>query len=223
MKSTMERPPLGRHLTLAVFVVAFFAATLDSAQAAPIVFDLTDPTSGAATAGEDLESSGSASQGGVTITATAAGGALNSLSNSFGVNATGSDDSDQIEFDFSESLTFTITFNAPTTVSLTEIDFLGIGPNANDDALVNVAGAGNVTLETGATDFAGTPDTWTPAGGISLSSGDTIVFTPSSHDGASFGLESITFDVVPEPATCISFAIGMFFLGIRRRSFRRAE
>ena len=224
MKSYLIKNFLGRHLAFLGFTLAFVLATHGNATA--VLLDLRDPAMmGLPPAGAALDSTGTFSISGLTITATAAGGDVNALTSSLGVDtpsAVGSDDSDQIEFDFSESLTFVLSFAGATSVTLTEIDFAGIGAaGAGDGAFVNVAGTGFL-LETGAAGFSGSSDVWTPPGGISLNSGDTIVFSAESVAGASFGLQTITFDIVPEPAMGISAMLGILLVFSRRRARRSA-
>ncbi len=179
-----------------------------SVEATPITLDLT--TDGI---GGDLETSPfNHTFSGVTITASPTGGVINATSTSLGVDGTVTgEDADQV--DSAETLTFTFAFAPPTTVSLTEINFAGVGANgAGDDAIVTVGGS-TYNLATGATDFNGSTDIWTPSGGITLSSGDTIVFEAQT----AVGLEGITLDVVPEPAAGLLAVFGIVTLIVQRR------
>ena len=146
---------------------------------------------------------------GVTLTATAIGGVVNATAASLGINvvSNGSDVSDQIDAAFGEELTFTITFG-PSVNSLffTQLDLVGVGPSLPDDAFIHINANPPVVLETGAANFNGTTDLWSPSP-IALASGDTIRFVA----GDTFGLQSISFDVIPapEPVSFLVWTVGV--------------
>ena len=181
------------------------------------VLDLT--TNGAA--GAALDSGLSYVFSGVTLTASATSTIgtpeVNATSSSLGVNITGngSDISDQIDAAFGEELTFTFTFGPSYMLKLLSIDLLGVGPTTpGDDAHVYINANPPVVLHTGVTGFNGTTDVWTPAGGIPLSSGDTIRFVA----GTSFGIQTMTFQVVPEPVSLCVWIVGTAVCLCRRKS-----
>lgn len=177
-----------------------------------------DLTTGGA-AGTALDGGGSYNFAGVTLAASANVGVVNATASRMGINIVGDggDDSDEIDFAFGEELTFTITFAGPLSVSLTSLDLVGVGPSAGDEANLTFSGSPTVVLQTGATDFNGSTDVWTPAGGVSIASGDTILF----QAGTKFGLEGIAFDVntIPEPASMFVWTLiagGCVFCRSRR-------
>lgn len=174
--------------------------------------DLT--TNGAA--GSDLDAGLPHTFAGVTLTATANGGIVNATATSLGVDVVGdgSDDSDQIDSATGEDLTFALSFAG--TVFLTSLDLTGVGPAAGgDDALIFINADPAIVLKTGVTDFNGSSDVWSPAGGIALNSGDTIRFEAVD----SFGLQAIAFDVraIPEPISLFVWTAGIAACLCRRR------
>ena len=216
-------------LLSAIGLLLAFAPFAGSANADLIPFDLLDPSGVAGTAGEALESTGSVTIGGVTINVGAASSITGSTGADFSANAstagintggvTGGDGAS--ELDLGETLTFTFTFGSET-VSLNEIDFSGVGGNAGagvsagDAALVNVAGS-SFSLFTGVTDFSGGTDTFSPDGGITLASGDTIVISAEE----TIVIQGITLHVkpatVPEPSSLAVLGIGCVAGLMRRR------
>ena len=177
-----------------------------------VTLDLTDAAS---TAGDSFENTGTFSTNGVTFSVSAAttlGDGTGSFSangsnagvDSDGVTGAGGDSASEI--DNGETLTFSLTFAATTTVSLNNIDFQGVGGSASDQASVSINGGAATNLFTGQADFNGSSDVWTPSGGISLSSTNTIAITTSDQ----ISLQAISFDInlapVPEPASAITFA-----------------
>ena len=79
-----------------------------------------------------------------------------------------------------------------------------------DAALLSVNAGANLILETGAANFNGTTDVWSP--NLILSNGDT--FRVSAQD--SVGLQEISLDVtaIPEPATAM--LMGFALLGMMK-------
>lgn len=157
---------------------------------------------------------------GVTLTATGIGGAVNATAASLGINVVGdgSDVSDQIDAAFGEELTFTITFGPSiSSLFLTQLDLVGVGPDAADDAFIHINANPAVVLETGAANFNGTTDVWSPSP-IALASGDTIRFVA----GGTFGLQSISFDVyaIPEPLSFLVWGVGIVgYMSYRARRY----
>ncbi|MCH2114152.1 MAG: hypothetical protein MK171_04490 [Pirellulales bacterium] len=191
---------------IAVGLWALCLGMCTEASAATITLDLTNGGA-TSTAGDALDSSGlgSYTEAGITIAAIASGGNVNSLSTKMGVDAPGSDDSDEIESSFTEDLTFTITFGSLNVV-LTEIEFTGTGSqDGGDAALLSINGSANLILETGATDFNGSTKEWTP--NLTLSSGDTFKFAAQNK----YGLEEMIIEVtaIPEPETAILLIMSM--------------
>lgn len=189
-------------------------AALSTAQAyaTPVFFDLENDGA----AGPALEDFGTYTEAGVTVNASAAGGDLNSLSTSFGVDGPASsatDDSDQIDNALGESITFEFVFPG-LTVSILSIDFVSVGSANAGDAVFFAINAGSTTkLETGVTGFSGGTDLYTPVTPISLSSGDTLTIT--AEDVA--GIEGFTLDVIPEPGTLALVGLGGLTMLARRR------
>lgn len=187
---------------------------LQSANATPLVLDLTN----GGLAGPALEASGTITDSGVTINATATGGDLNSLSGSFGVDGpetAATDDSDQIDNALGEGIEFEFVFS-DLLVEITELDFIGVGAADGDDAILFAINSNAPTvLETGVTGFNGSTDVFNPPTPISLSSGDVLTLT--AEDVA--GIQSITLNVaaIPEPNSIV-IALLAGVAGCSRRS-----
>lgn len=174
--------------------------------------DYTDPTTGV-----NIDVSTTTTLPGNTgsvFNAVSGGGGVDSLS----VTSTGNDAGSQV--DAEEVLTFTFTFTQPT-IELVSIDLAGQDGNATggDQVFVNVDGV-TTTLFAGAADYSGTTDLWTPSAPITLSSGDTIVFTGED----TFRVTDINFDVVavPEPSSLAILGITGFACSCIRRRKRQA-
>jgi len=124
-------------------------------------------------------------------------GSFSANSTTAGINSDGSGDSASA-LDLGETLTLTVTFSSQSVSSVVfkSLSLNGVGSaNGNDAAFVTVAGGSTVTLETGVTDFNGSSDVWTPNGGITLSSGDTIVLSAEN----TMAMEGASFEVSPVP------------------------
>ena len=132
----------------------------------------------------------------------AVGGNLNSNATSFGVGDSAIDGT-------SESIT--ISFSAD--ILFNSIDFSSIGADITDGASFTIGGS-TTNLFTGAADFNGGSDIYTPSSAIALTTGDTIVLTGSSVTSI-YDLDGINVTAVPEPSTALLGAIG--FLAFRRR------
>lgn len=209
--------------------VAVLAATALYSHAAVVhtfVFDLTN-----AGVGFDLDSGSgpgfhtdtSSALSDFTISVAGSTANVNATVESLGINHTGAgDDTDQIDnLAGAETLIFTLT--APTLSSqyymtILSIDFFEVGPSVGDAALVSVDGGSDIILETGATDFNGSSDVWTPTitpFGYNVNS--TITFTAQT----SYGLQGITFAFVektPEPGTLGLFALGLGLICATRKN-----
>ena len=180
---------------------------------------------------DDANSASTATLAGVTFIATAttilgdSTAVFNATGGGSGVNSGGGgasigDTAGQI--DSGEVLTFTLNFAPDVTVSLVEIDFGGIGNNT-DTGTVSIAGGSSINFYDGV-DTTGQPYTFTGfdilafTTPISLSSGDTLVFTNVSVD-ESFEIDSLDLDVVvvPEPSSTALLGLGGLALLMRRR------
>ncbi|QDS98600.1 PEP-CTERM sorting domain-containing protein [Adhaeretor mobilis] len=185
---------MNRHRWIG-FVLATLVTSLSlsPAIAETVVFDLRAPTDGI-NAGNDLEdeemiTGNMHTAGGITVTASAMGGAVNGTAAGMGVNAdANNDDRDAIEAAFGESLSFTINF-AGFTVDLVSIDFKEIGQE-DDSAIISINDVTAIELHTGVDDFNGTSDVWTPAETVPLISGDKFTFSAD----IAFALEEITLE-----------------------------
>lgn len=211
--------PFAIALALVLFCVECSVLSADI-----ILFDLKDA---AGTAGRALETSGSFTTNGMTITVETES-SEGDLTSSFSANATtagvntGGTSLDQAsQLESYELLKFTLSGSG---FYLTSIDFQGVGgTGAGDAALVTVGGVG-YKLETGADDFNGSTDLWTPAGGILLASGSLIEIKSENV----IGLESLsieTISAIPEPASMgmlVSIA-GLAGVIVRRRKVRRLK
>ena len=134
----------------------------------------------------------------------AVGGNLNSNATSFGVDDSAIDGT-------SESIT--ISFS--TDILFNAIDFSSIGADITDGASFTIGGS-TTNLFTGATDFSGGFDIYTPSSAIALTAGDTILLTGSSAT-SSYDLDIINVTAVPEPSTALLGALGALAFLRRRR------
>lgn len=192
--------------------IASLLCLVFSVEASVVVFDLKDPTGSTGTAGELLESNGTVTLSGLTVSVDVSSTlgvdlpVFFSGTSSAGVNSDGTGDT-AAEVDFGETLTFTFDFdtNVISSVSLTQLDLAGVGPSSDDDARLTIDG--NVTvLETGVAGFAGGSDTYTPPTPIALLPGTSMTFESTGGNG--FGIETFTVSIVaaiPEPT---AFAFG---------------
>lgn len=172
-------------------------------------------------AGEAFNSSSSFTDSGVTFSVSATT-TLGSMTGRFSANTTSSGvDSDGLSgvggddtsgMDAGETLNLLIAFPTNIDVTLTEIDFDEIGPANGDDAALVSVGGNSFTLETGATNFNGSSDEWSPM--ISINDGNVISFSAEDN----YEIISISFDIqaVPEPTSLVMFASILGFC-VRRR------
>ena len=193
--------------SLFVFVFAALIGCSPPTYGEIVFFDISDNNG---TAGEGLENFGFFTASGVTITVSTFS-ASNSNSAFQANGSRGGVDNNDVDND--EILTFTFTFANPFA-TLNFIDLQGVGNNLSDAAFVNINGA-VTTLFTGQPDFNGTTDVWTPAGGIVINSGDSIVFTAADK----FGVQGIELDVeaIPECSSVFMFASAIAVSNRRRR------
>jgi len=135
---------------------------------------------------------------------------LNSLSTSFGVDTDGSgDDSDRTE----GSESFTFVFNKAVTIS--QIDFIGL-----DSSATFVLDVGSTTINISEGDLSNaSSDIYTPTGGdattlSNITAGTSIGFSVSS---GVVGLQGISLNVVPQPASLALLGLGGLMLVTGRR------
>lgn len=180
--------------------------SVGNARAMLVTLDLTgDNDNMSETPGEALESSGSYTIHGLTLSVATI------PVNSFVANAGDAGVGSGAMIGAGETLTFTFTFTA-TSAELVSIDFAGIGPSADDDATVQVD-ASTFTLETGAANFDGGIDLWSPS--IALLPGSTVTFTyPGTGNG--YSLEAITLNIaaIPEPTAALFGGLMASALGL---------
>lgn len=197
--------------------MAIFALlALGAAQAEVVTFDFEDY--GAEQAGNDLDdlAFGTTSTTGseliVTMTATAivegTTGAFNLTSSYFGINADGSgDDTDQFDaVNGVEKMTF--WFDKPGT--LQTIEFAAITSTANDTGTLSFAVSG---LNTNFHEGNMVSDTLTL--NQDYGAGEEITFEYAAGNG--FGLQQMTVDAIPEPASVGLLVIAGALLWMRRR------
>ena len=144
------------------------------------------------------------------ITLTAGGGTFNSNVGDFGIG------DDEIN-GTSESIT--ITFS--TDIFFNYIDLGGVGSSDGTDSASFTIGGSTTILQTGATDFDGGSDIYTPSSPIFLAQGDSILLTGSTAT-SSYDLEAINVTVTPEPNAyaLLSGICALAFVMLRRRSVK---
>jgi hypothetical protein len=179
-----------------------------SASAGLVLLDDSTGNGGAA-----FESGSSFVISGVTISATTST-TLGDLTSVFSANGSGSgvnsggisgaaDGASAV--DSGEHIVFEFSFPSNLIVSLSSFDFSGVGSSeGGDGALVSHNGGADILLETGAGNFNGSSDLWTP--GLMLSSGDTLRIGAESQ----IVLEAFTLDVtaVPESTSLLFCSVG---------------
>ena len=104
-----------------------------------------------------------------------------------------------------ETLTVTFTFDSDTTLELVSIDFFGIGGGPEDSAIVQIADDGPIDLFGGVDGFEAETnpdddnnsldDVYTPAEPISISSGDSIIFSKTSIRTDNYQLQGLTLNI----------------------------
>lgn len=153
----------------------------------------------------DEKASGSTTMGGLTLTAAANTGIFNSAATTgFGINAAAAGDS-TTEFDTytggADSMTF--SFSMPVTINTIDLNAFGAG----DTGFFTYSG-GTIPIATDPFPFVQT---------ITLAANEQAMFGATT---GSFGLQSITVTVVPEPSTYAMMGLGAALLvGVQR--FRR--
>ena len=127
-----------------------------------------------------------------------------------------------------ETLTFTFTFDSDTTLELVSLDFFNIS-DSNNSAFVQIADDEPIELFSGVDGFLdddgdSLDDIYTPAEPISISSGDSIIFSRDNFNSSRYGLQGLTFNIgtaaaVPEPSSILMLGLGsVLTFGRRRRS-----
>lgn len=197
---------------------------LPSSTDAGVVFDFL--SSGGA--GAALQSSGTFTSNGITV-AVSNSTSLGDLTSTFssntigaGVNSGAVNDSASA-IDNGESLTLTFNFASLSSVQVESVNFQGIGSaNSGDAALLSVNSGSNIVLETGADDFNGSSDVFSPgafsSSPIFLTSGQSLTITAQER----VSLQSITFEPIPnpEPSSVLLFG-GYLAASLQRRRRRR--
>ena len=207
---------------VALAAISSFACV---AQAGLILFDFT--TNGGTnaapnSAGDAFDGLNGASytQGGVTITLSTSSGngpsEFNAISGRSGVNTDGSGDASS-SIDSFEQITIEFSFVGPD-LTLTEIDFTGLGDNLSDSASVEVGGM-NFTLHTGVADVGGGDQDWEPSATINIGSGDSIAIGANvpMNETASLGLIGVLVTAVPEPTSALLGGVFLLLVSGRRR------
>ena len=198
-----------------------FSAIGSDVQGALVNFNLLDPTGTANTAGEAFEAGMPFTNMGITLSAIptttlgSGSGTFSANTTSAGINSAGTTADGASEVDAGETLTFTVSFAPSTIVSLTSIDFSGIGSDATDAAFVSINGGSAISLFTGQPDFNGGTDVFTPT--IGITSGDTLAISAAD----AVGLQEISFHAtalaVPEASSLFALSLCGFAVLTRRR------
>jgi len=194
------------RMMLAMIVVIALMGV--SAQAATIVFDMTDNGEGLA-----LENTGEATKSGVKMSAnTNVDAAINAISSRLGINFTGSDDESSLFDDSNGDNTGTaefLSFSFDADVTLDSIDFTDFG--TNDQAKLTI-GTATPTVITNSN------DTNPFVVNESVSNGTPIILEYEIAGGGNgWGIEAVTISVIPTPA---ALPAGLAMLGLitmRRR------
>jgi len=200
---------------------------LPSPSDADVVFDFRSNGN----AGGALQTSGTFTSNGITV-ALSSSTTLGDLTSSFSTNTIGAgvdsgavtnDDWDSASAtDSGEALTLTFTFSSFDSIQVESVDFQGVGSaNQGDAALLSVNSGPDVVLETGASDFNGSSDTFSPgafsSAAIFLSSGQSL--TISAEETVSLQNIAFTPIAVPEPASILLFG-GYLIASMKRRRRR---
>jgi hypothetical protein len=149
-----------------------------------------------------------------TMTVTATGGELNSNSGDFGIAGSAAGETS----DWIDGTTEAIELTFDSVVELNFIEFGGIGSDSSDGAELTVAST-VFSLFTGATNFDGTSDTFTPGSPISIEIGESIFITGTSSTSG-FDLENFNVSVVPEPGTfgLLAGFFSLMFVMLKKRN-----
>ena len=178
-----------------------------------ITFDFFASGSGTIGAGADLDglSAGTSSVGGVILTAEAfqngvsSGTVFNGTSSSFGINALGSDDSDEFDNDLGAGNADVMQFSFSTGGTFESIDLRGITSNASDaEAILSFTGGGTFDLFGGSPNESnGTSDIYTISETFASNQLITLTVSGSAPSNTSFGLDGFTISTsaIPEPST----------------------
>ena len=141
---------------------------------------------------------------GLTVTANtgAANQTLNSLADSFGVDTAGSGDNSS-RTEGSESFTFSFS----DIITISEIDFVGLGSTA--EFVINVGGTEVNIIEADLSDQSA--DIFTPTGAdaatlSNIAAGTALTF---SVNRGVVGIQDLTLEVVPEPASLALAGAGL--------------
>lgn len=185
---------------VSVMLGVVFALTGGAVQAATIAFDLRNTAEG-----QDLEDTGSATKGGVTMTATS-NGAINALAATLGINFTGSSDDSGLFDDSNGDNTGTeelLDFVFDVDLTLDSIDFTNF--SGTDQATLTIGGGSPITITSG--------DSTNPyAVNAFLLAGTHVVLQYDNNTGNNgWGIETVTVTPVPAPT---GLAAGLGLMGL---------
>lgn len=193
-------------MKMIVMTVACVLTSSGFAHAATIDFDMRNTAEG-----QDLEDTGSATKGGVTMTATS-NGTINAISSRLGINSAGSDDGPSLFDDVNGDNTGveeTFTFSFDFDVTLESIDFTDFG--GDDEAILTIGAGSPVTITSS--------DATNPyLIGTAVSASTSIVLEYNNNGTSNgWGIETVTITAIPAPAALPAGLALLGFAAARRR------